>query len=189
MKWLVALAVVLAPVSGQAQETDGAAAWARIYAAASHPRCTNCHVGEEGRPGWADLGYAKDRTHGMNIVAGESRIGAESIPCRVCHISAAGDNAVPHAAPQVDDAWRLPPVALAWQGKSSAEICVQLSDPDTNDGFDIAGLVEHVSQSAFVRYGFVPGAGRTPAPGSVDSLARDLEIWGAAGMPCNGLDQ
>lgn len=178
------LACVTAPVAAQAQDS-GAAAWARIYAVASHPRCTNCHVGASGRPAWDDLGYGVPRLHGMNIVAGESRIGAESIPCRACHIGAAGDNTVPHAAPQIDDAWRLPPVALAWRGKSSAEVCAQLRNPDTNDGFDMAELIEHVRTSAFVTYGFSPGTGRTPAPGSVAELARDFEIWAAAGSPCS----
>ena len=183
MKQLAALMVVLAPLSAQA---DGLAAWDRIYAVASHPRCTNCHVGDSGRPAWDGLGYGAARLHGMNIVAGESRIGAETIPCRVCHIGAAGPNAVPHAAPQIDEAWRLPPVELAWLGKSSGDVCGQLRNPDANDGFDLAGLVEHVQQSAFVRYGFNPGAGRVPAPGSVDDLARDLQLWAAAGSPCVG---
>lgn len=171
------------PAAAQAQDA-GTAAWDRIYAVASHPRCTNCHVGASGRPAWDDLGYGGARLHGMNIVAGESRIGAESIPCRACHIGAAGDNAVPHAAPQIDDAWRLPPVELAWRGKSSAEVCAQLRDPDANDGFDMADLVDHVRTSAFVSYGFTPGAGRTSAPGSVADLASDIEVWAAAGSPC-----
>lgn len=183
------LAVLLAcaafPLVADAQE-DGKAAWDRIYAVASHPRCSNCHVGDSGRPAWDDLGYGSQRLHGMNIVAGDSRIGAESIPCRACHISAAGDNSVPHAAPQIDEAWRLPPVDLAWRGRSSEQICVQLRDPDTNDGFDMAALVDHVSTSAFVSYGFNPGAGRAPAPGSAAELAQDLQRWAAAGSPCAG---
>ena len=183
------LALGLSPLAAQAQDTGSAEqAWARIFAVASHPRCTNCHVGESGRPAWDGLGYGRARPHGMNIVAGDSRIGAETIPCRVCHVTAQNDNAVPHAAPQIDEAWRLPPVELAWRGKSSAQICAQLRDPDTNDGFDIAALVDHVTTSAFVNYGFVPGAGRTGAPGSPAALARDLEIWGAAGMPCAAAD-
>ncbi|MGJ8594427.1 hypothetical protein [Sulfitobacter sp.] len=180
----LALAMIL-PAGAQAQE-GGTAAWERIFAVASHPRCTNCHVGESGRPAWDDLGYAKDRVHGMNIVAGESRIGAESIPCRVCHISAEGANDVPHAAPQIDDAWRLPPVELAWRGKSSIEVCQQLRDPEMNDGFDMSELVDHVLTSAFVNYGFKPGAGRIPAPGSSEELAQDLQVWAAAGTPCLG---
>ncbi|WP_299412113.1 hypothetical protein [uncultured Sulfitobacter sp.] len=162
----------------------GAQAWVRIFAVASHPRCTNCHVGASGRPAWDGLGYGATKLHGMNIVAGDSRIGAETIPCRTCHIGAVGPNDRPHAAPQVDDAWRLPPVELAWRGKSGAEVCAQLRNPETNDGFDLADLIDHVRTSEFVRYGFEPGAGRTPAAGSTATLAKDLQAWGDAGMPC-----
>jgi len=185
MKRFAAFIALALPMNGQshAQET-AEAAWERIYAVTSHPRCANCHVGASGRPAWDDLGYGVTRLHGMNIVAGESRIGAETVPCRTCHIGAAAPNDVPHAAPQLDDAWRLPPVELEWYGKSSAQICAQLRDPERNDGFSPAELVEHVRSSAFVAYGFAPGGGRNPAPGSVETLARDLEIWAAGGMPC-----
>jgi hypothetical protein len=181
------LAFAAASVGANAQEaqTDaGAAAWARIYSVVSHPRCSNCHVGDSGRPGWDDLGYGAQRLHGMNIVADESRVGAQSIPCRTCHIGATGKNDVPHAAPQVDDAWRLPPVELAWRGKSSAEICNQLRNPQVNGGLDIAELIAHVRVSIFVSYGFNPGVDRVAAPGSVAELAGSLAIWGTAGMPC-----
>lgn len=188
MRLTALLLAVTLPAVSHAQ--DGAAAlggveaWKRVFAVVSHPRCTNCHVGENGRPAWDALGYGTQRLHGMNIVAGESRIGAESIPCRVCHISAEGPNGVPHAAPQVADAWRLPPVALEWRGKASAEICTTLRDPDLNDGLEMPELVEHATASAFVNYGFKPGAGRSAAPGSPEDLARDLAIWAEAGTPC-----
>ncbi|MEQ6250275.1 hypothetical protein ABMC89_15375 [Sulfitobacter sp. HNIBRBA3233] len=184
-------ALCLLPVGAVAQggdspaRADGIAAWSRIYATVSHPRCTNCHVGDSGRPGWEALGYGEGRLHAMNIVAGDSRIGAETIPCRTCHISAAGPNDTPHAAPQIDDAWRLPPVELAWRGKTSEEVCAQLRDPERNDGFDIEGLAQHVLESAFVNWGFAPGGGREPAPGSAQALAADIRAWGAAGMPCD----
>ncbi|UWR21581.1 hypothetical protein [Sulfitobacter sp. S190] len=182
------LGLALSATGVLAQDTDrdaGLAAWADIYAVASHPRCTNCHVGAAGRPGWAGLGYGPDRLHAMNIIAGESRIGAESVPCRTCHIGAAGANDRPHAAPQIDDAWRLPPVELAWRGKSSAEVCRQLRNPDTNDGFDMAALSDHLAQSAFVNWGFTPGGGRDAAPGTLAQLLENLDIWVAAGTPCD----
>ncbi len=185
----VALLLALAPVGALAQQvpvTDGMAAWDRIYEVASHPRCTNCHVGEDGRPAWEALGYGAGRMHGMNVQAGDSRIGAETIPCRTCHISADADNDIPHAAPQIDDAWRLPPVDLNWRGKSSVEVCVQLRNPDTNDGFEGAELAAHVRESAFVNWGFLPGGDREPAPRSAEALAQDIEFWLAAGTPCEG---
>lgn len=183
LAWLLVLFPV-ATLAQEAPEADGLVAWGRIYEVASHPRCTNCHVGESGKPGWAALGYGADALHGMNVQAGDSRIGAETMLCQTCHISAASDNEMPHAAPQIDDAWRLPPVALNWRDKTSEEVCTQMRNPETNDGFEGVELASHVRESAFVNWGFVPGGDRAPAPGSAEELARDIEVWVAAGTPC-----
>jgi len=75
------------PADGSVSRADGLAAWDRIYQVASHPRCANCHVGESDRPMWSGPTYGKARPHGMNVQAGESRIGAETIPCRTCHVT------------------------------------------------------------------------------------------------------
>ena len=187
MRALFALLVAASPLAAQevtVTREEGLAAWDRVFAVASHPRCTNCHVGAQGAPLWEGLDYAADRAHGMNVQADESRIGAESVPCRTCHVTSASKNTVPHAPPHIDDAWRLPPVDLDWLDKSSAEICAQLRDPQTNDNNTIADLVEHVQTSAFVSWGFVPGADRSAPPGSAEDMAQDLSIWGAAGTPC-----
>ena len=58
---------------------DGLAAWDRVYEVASHPRCANCHVGNDNIPMWSGPTYGTARPHGMNINAGESRIGAETL--------------------------------------------------------------------------------------------------------------
>lgn len=180
------LALLLAGMASAQEVTrqEGLAAWERIYAVASHPRCTNCHVGPQEEPMWNGLGYGTDIVHGMGVKAGESRIGSESMPCRTCHISAVGRETPAQAPAQIDDAWRLPPVVSGWLGVESAALCAQLRDPERNDGFDIAGLAEHLIQSPFVAWGFAPGGGRSAPPGSPAEMARDVEIWGAAGAPC-----
>lgn len=180
-----ALLIAGTPVAGQeVTRAEGLAAWERIYAVASHPRCTNCHVGDQPEPMWNGLVYAPGTVHGMGVKADESRIGAESMPCRTCHISAVGRETAPHAPAQIDDAWRLAPVELDWLGEESAALCAQLRDPELNDGFEIADLVAHLQSSAFVAWGFAPGGGRSAPPGSPAEMARDVEIWGAAGAPC-----
>ncbi len=180
-------ALLVAGSGAAAQEVsreEGLAAWDRIYAVASHPRCTNCHVGAQQEPMWEGLRYPAGTVHGMGVKADESRIGAESMPCRSCHVTAAGrDLATPQPA-QIDDAWRLPPVELDWLGEDSASVCAQLRDPARNDGNDIAGLVTHLETSAFVAWGFAPGAGRSVPPGGVAQIAADVRAWGAAGTPC-----
>lgn len=168
----------------QATRAVGLAAWEDIFAVASHPRCTNCHVGDDGVPMWNELGYGADAAHRMYVHAGESRVGAETMPCRTCHISKNSDNATPHAPPMIDDAWRLPPPELAWLGKSSEEVCAQLRNPDTNNGFAMDGLATHLETSAFVAWGFAPGAGRSAPPGTLDDMIAALDIWAAAGTPC-----
>ncbi len=200
MRWLGVVLMVLAGAAAAQDDVvpdpaipkmtvareEGLAAWERIFAVASHPRCTNCHVGDQGQPMWAGLGFGEVAVHGMNIRADESRIGAESVPCRTCHVTSAAPNAVPHAPPHIDDAWRLPPVELEWLNKTSAEICAQLRDPQTNDGHDIASLMDHLRTSAFVNWGFEPGAGRAAPQGSGETMARDVGLWGDAGTPCVG---
>ena len=186
MRSLFALLLLAAPVAAQdiaATRAEGLQAWGRIFAVTSHPRCTNCHVAGN-RPMWEGLGYGENTSHGMFVQADDSRIGAETLPCRTCHVTSASPNTVPHAPPHIDDAWRLPPPELAWLGKTSDQVCRQLRDPATNDNKAPAELAEHVQTSAFVSWGFAPGAGRNAPAGTIAGLARDLAIWGAADSPC-----
>ncbi len=187
MRTVLALLVMASPLAAQdvsVTREEGLAAWDRVFAVASHPRCTNCHVGDQDAPMWQGLGYGAGRVHGMNVLADESRIGAESVPCRTCHVTSASKNTVPHAPPHIDNAWRLPPIELDWLDKSSTEVCAQMRDPETNGDSSITELVDHIETSEFVNWGFVPGAGRSVPPGSAADMARDVGIWGMAGMPC-----
>lgn len=172
------------PVSGSISAAEGLVVWDDIFAVASHPRCTNCHVGDQSVPMWNGLGYGEGVPHAMNILAGDSRIGAETIPCRTCHVTSEAANTVPHAAPHIAEAWRLPPIELNWLGKSSVEVCTQMRNPETNDGNSVAELAEHVLTSSFVQWGFQPGGGRDAPDGSTEKLASDILKWGAAGTPC-----
>jgi len=175
------------PEPGSIEASDGLAAWDRIHDVASHPRCLNCHVGEDGIPLWGTVAEP-DRPHGMAIVAGDSRIGAAGLSCRTCHQTSTRPNRVEHAAPHTGMDWQLAPVDFQWVGGTSAEICQQMRDPDRNGGRDAAGLVEHILHDAeligFITWSFDPGAGRAPAPGSLQSHLEDMAIWTAAGMPC-----
>ena len=173
------------PVAGSVGVHDGLAAWDRIYEVTSHPRCANCHVGESDRPMWSGPTYGRARPHGMNIRAGESRIGAETVPCRTCHVTSDGAGSrTPHMAPKVSEAWRLAPVEADWFGRSSDEICVQLRDPDRNGGRSIVEIAEHLDHDVILHWAWSPGGGREPAPYSLQEHVNDVLIWGAAGQPC-----
>lgn len=177
--------VTIAPPDSVSRE-DGLSAWDRIYEVASHPRCANCHTGASDRPMWSGPSYGKTRQHGMNVQAGESRIGAETLLCSTCHTyretSAPNDGA--HMAPQVAADWRLAPVEADWFGRSSIEICEQLRNPERNDGRDYLALAEHLDHDVILHWAWSPGGNRQPAPYSLQEHVDDILAWGVAGYPC-----
>ena len=181
-------AVIHAPEPGSVSAQEGLAAFARVFEVVSHPRCANCHVDEAGIPMWSGPYYGRARPHGMNVQAGESRIGAETLPCATCHRTGESFESAEGAPPHAGVDWRLPPPEMAWFGLSEAEICAQLSDPDRTGGRDWMGLAEHLVEDAghrgFVLWGFEPGGGREPAPYGLQAHVDDVLAWGAAGQPC-----
>lgn len=177
------------PPEGAVSREDGLAAWARIYEVASHPRCSNCHVGASDRPMWSGSSYGRTRPHGMNIRAGESRIGVEYVPCATCHAetsATARRDPAPHEAPKVAAPWRLAPVEADWFGRTSQEICTQLRDPERNGGRDMLDLASHLDHDVILHWAWAPGGGRESAPYSLQAHVNDILIWGSAGFPCEG---
>lgn len=173
----------IAPLDpGSVTVADGLDAWSRIYEVATHPRCANCHVGTSDRPMWSGAHYGKTRPHGMNIRAGASRIGAETVLCSSCHGKA--NSPVEHGPPGNAMGWMLAPVEAAWFGASSAWICEQLRDPARNGGRDTTELAQHLGHDEILRWAWAPGPGRAPAPYSLQAHIDDLLQWGAAGTPC-----
>ncbi len=168
-----------------ATTAEGLAAFERIYEVASHPRCSNCHVGSDNIPMWSGPSYGRTRPHGMNINAGESRIGAEYLLCSTCHAyRETGLVDTPHAAPQVAADWQLAPVEAEWFGKSSIEICQQLRDPERNGGRGMLELAAHLDHDVILHWAWNPGGGREPAPHSLQEHVNDILTWGVAGFPC-----
>jgi hypothetical protein len=186
----VMTSVVAPPLEGSVSREDGLAAWDRVHAVVSHPRCANCHVGADNIPMWSGPEYPQTGPHGMNIDAGDSRIGAETLPCATCHVTSSAPANGPNDAPAAMIDWQLAPVEMIWFGQSSAQICAQMSDPARNGGRDWIQLAEHLRDDAahggFVAWGFAPGGGRQPAPGDLQSHIDDVLKWGAAGQPCPG---
>jgi hypothetical protein len=164
--------------------TEGLEAFDRIYEVVSHPRCSNCHVGADNIPMWSGPSYGEARPHGMNINAGESRIGAETLLCSTCHAYNEQTNDIPHAAPQVAMSWMLAPVEAEWFGKTAAYICNQLRDPERNGGRDMMALAAHLDHDLILHWAWSPGGDREPAPYSLQEHVDDILTWGVAGMPC-----
>lgn len=175
--------VTIAPPE-TATRAEGLAAFDRIFEVASHPRCSNCHVGADHVPMWSGPSYGKTRPHGMNINGGDSRIGIETVPCAACHAYNEAANDLPHAAPQVAMNWQLAPIEAAWFGKGPVHICNQLRDPDRNGGRDMLDLAAHLDHDLILHWAWSPGGTREPAPYSLQEHVNDILMWGVAGMPC-----
>ncbi len=166
-----------------ATEAEGLDAWSRIYEVTSHPRCSNCHTGPSDRPMWSGAHYGpKPKPHAMNIRAGASRIGAETLPCSTCHGVQNGD--LLHSPPGTSAGWMLAPVEAHWFGQSSSTICEQLRDPERNGGRTLTEVARHLGHDLILRWAWAPGPGREPAPYSLQKHVDDLLIWSVAGAPC-----
>lgn len=172
------------PAEGSISEVQGLAAWSRIFEVTSHPRCANCHTGDSDRPMWSGPSYGKSRVHGMNIRAGSSRMGAETVLCQTCHSTTEYPQDTPHAAPRVGMSWRLAPPEAHWFGQTSPKICKQLRDPALNGGRDASQIAEHLNHDLILHWAWSPGPGREAAPYNLQAHVDDILAWGVAGMPC-----
>src|SRR5437868_4337278 len=114
----------------------------------THPRCVNCHPAGE-RPRQADV----SRPHQPPVWRGVDGYGLPAMRCPICHQRANFDPAgVPGNA-----IWHLAPREMAWEGKTLAEICVQLKDPARNGKRSLDALVEHIGEEPLVGWAWSPG--------------------------------
>ena len=174
------LAVALISVGPGHAQDPGLDAWQGIYAVFSHPRCANCHV-EDARPRWSGAHYGKTRVHGMNVQRGADGLGNPGLRCTTCHQE---ENAAQLHGPPGAPAWHLAPAEMVWWQKSSKEICEQVKDPARNGNRTLEEIAVHVRDDDLVGWGWAPGKGREPAPGSAEETYRLLRQWSAAGAPC-----
>lgn len=145
----------------------------------THPRCMNCHPVEV--PIQGDAG----KRHMPLVVRGPDGHGAPGLPCASCHTAKNVDvmgekiRSIPG-----NPAWRLAPKEMAWQGKSLGEICAQIKDPARNGGKSLAQIHEHMAQDSLVGWGWDPGRGRTPAPGTQAQFGELTKAWIDSGARC-----
>ncbi len=178
-----------APFALAQSADDGASAWNKIHEVLTHPRCANCHVGEDNRPRWSGPSYEAAyglepggwTYHGMAINGGDSRIGNTTMPCSTCHQQENSD--VEHGPPGAH-VWALAPVEMQWFGKSPSEVCARLKSPLTNGGRSLEQVAAHIDNDELVHWGWKPGPGREPAPYGRKEIADTVRAWSAAGAPC-----
>jgi hypothetical protein len=146
----------------------------------SSPRCMNCHPVQRAPTQGDDL-----HAHNPPMVAGQSGHGPVGLPCAACH----GPANVPTLGQHVksipgDPKWALAPAEMAWQGKSLGAICAQIKDPARNGGKSLAELHHHMAQDHLVGWGWNPGEGRQPAPGTQAVFGELIKAWIDTGAKC-----
>jgi len=138
-------------------------------------RCMNCHPAGD-RPAQGD-----DRhPHLPLVVRGIDGFGAVGMRCTTCH---GPENFDPARLPGHPE-WHLAPIEMAWAGKSLGEICEQIKDPKRNGGKSMDDLVHHMAEDSLVGWGWHPGAGRTPAPGTQAEFGALIKAWVDTGAAC-----
>jgi hypothetical protein len=147
----------------------------------THPRCVNCHPAND-RPSQGD----DQHPHQPLALRGEAGFGVPGLSCSACHTDRTV-NVEPGASYQSipgHPRWGLAPIEMAWQGKSIGQICEQLKDVKRNGGRDLALLYEHVAKDDLVAYGWHPGAGRNPVPGTQEAFGALIRAWIDTGAAC-----
>lgn len=160
----------------------GLAAWDDIYKVFSHPRCANCHSPDD-QPRWSGPHYGATRVHAFNVQRGidGSGFGNTGMRCTACHFET--NAPVMHGPPGADN-WHLAPIEMAWFDQTSAQICAQIKDPARNGDRTLEEVAQHIRTDKLVHWGWAPGPGREPAPGSAEETYAAIEKWAAAGAPC-----
>ncbi len=169
----------LQPVSAFAAITDRDARARALFTEAGkviqHPRCLNCHPRTD-QPRQGDV----MKVHEPPVTRGKDGHGAIGMECTTCHNRRNFD---PANLPGHEN-WHLAPIEMAWVGKSLREICVQIKDRKRNGGKTLAQVVEHMAHDSLVGWGWNPGSGRTPAPGTQQAFGELIKAWADAGAAC-----
>ena len=165
------------------QNERSAALFQEMGKVLTHPRCVNCHP-----KGDSPLQGDDMHPHIPPVIRGDADFGAPGMTCNTCHgaenidiVGAGGIESIPGHEP-----WSLAPIEMAWQDKSLAEICEQIKDPERNGDRTLEDLHEHMAEDGLVGWGWHPGKGRSPAPGSQQAFGELTRAWIDTGAACPG---
>ena len=150
--------------------------------AITSPRCVNCHPA-----GDHPLQGDEHRPHSPPVMRGENGAGVPGNTCQACHtdrnFQIVGGKGSYQSIPG-HPRWGLAPIEMAWEGKSIGQICIQLKDPSRNGGRTLALLHEHLAGDDLIAWGWNPGPGRNPAPGTQQRLGELIKAWIDTGAQC-----
>ena len=145
------------------------------------PRCVNCHPATRRPTQGLD-----QHPHIPAVTGGPDGHGVPGLGCGACH----QDRNTPVAGSEEirsipgNPKWALAPAGMAWEGRSLGQICVQLKDPARNGGRTLGQIQAHMAHDRLVAWGWSPGAGRRPAPGSQQRLGELIQAWIDNGAAC-----
>jgi hypothetical protein len=140
-----------------------------------HPRCKNCHP-----TGDSPLQGEDGRVHDPPVSRGPKNEGVPALECSSCHQDQNLALARVPGAPK----WHLAPIEMAWVGKTPAALCEQLKDRKRNGDRSLQQIVEHTAHDELVAWGWAPGHGREPVPGTQAQFASLMSAWVEAGAEC-----
>ncbi|SFE46384.1 hypothetical protein SAMN04515678_11027 [Roseivivax sediminis] len=163
----------------EGEEARSVALFEEVLKVVEHPRCMNCHPVTGGPLQGDDM-----QPHQPPVVRGAADFGAPGMNCTTCHGAenvafSTGEGSIPG-----HDPWHLAPVSMGWVGLSGAEICAQLKDPERNGNRDLAAIHEHMAEDGLVGWGWHPGEGRDPAPGTQEVFGELVKAWIDTGAAC-----
>lgn len=144
-----------------------------------HPRCLNCH------PVTRSPTQGNDLHPHVPPISSEEEIFAAGLPCSTCHqtrntpTSSAGIRSIPGA-----ENWGLAPASMAWQGLTTREVCQQIQDPARNGNRSLDKIRVHLAEDHLVGWGWHPGEGREPVPGTQEQFGELVAAWIETGAHC-----
>ncbi len=174
----------LRPVSAFSGIADPKARSAALFVEAgrviAHPRCVNCHPAD----GLPRQGM-EQQPHVPKVLGGASGHGTPGLPCASCH----RERNTPTVGAPVESIpgnpkWALAPPEMAWVGRSLGQICEQLQDTKRNGGKDLEQLHHHMAEDVLVAWGWDPGRGREPVPGTQQEFGELIRAWIDTGAAC-----
>ena len=172
-------ATELRAVTDFAPITDRAARSRALFVEVSrvlfHPRCINCHPNGDVPHQGMQLAL-----HDPPVLRGPEDRGVPGMECASCHQDR---NQLLTRVPGAPH-WHLAPIEMAWVGKSAREVCEQIKDRARNGGKSLAQIVEHNTHDKLVAWGWSPGAGREPAPGTQAQFGALTAAWVETGAEC-----
>ena len=146
-----------------------------------HPRCLNCHPAND-RP----LQTLRMIPHEPPVFRGPDDMGAPGMMCSTCHgpanVTVVGQSAGIQSIP--GDRTGIGAARHGLGRKIARGDLRAAQGPGPNGGKSLEAIVEHMAGDHLVGWGWHPGKGREPAPGTQQQFGDLAKAWLATGAHC-----